>query len=231
MLYCFNCREVYDLPFENLEPSRNPLWDTTRRRCPKKNCGGFVHVIDDDMVPILDAVLNDMERADFDDTNPFMGMTLHSCSGHWDEEIHDGHPSLPYLVIAVIPKGCNVLDMEYFSSEENRSEYYRSMSEFLKAGNYPEYADISVAPSTVMWDGFDDIRGMPHSANEGWIPITIGIDSSWVEENLPSVGKPLTEKIDALRRHYKYIEMFLEVLSAFRNRLMELWSVENPEED
>ena len=123
MLYCFKCREIYDLPFENLEASRNPAWSSTRRRCPKRNCGGYVHDIDTDMVPILDAIFNEMERAEIIDSIPFIGMTLHSCSGHWDEEIANGHPSLPYLVIAVIPKGCNLHDMEYFSTDEYRQFY------------------------------------------------------------------------------------------------------------
>lgn len=230
MLYCFNCREIYDLPLDKLEPSRNPAWNSIRRRCPKKHCGGYVHEIDTDMVPILDAVFDAMKDANTNDTIPFIGMTLHSCSGHWDEEIYDGHPSLPYLVLAVIPKGCNIHDMEYFSTNDHRQEYYQSMEEFLKGGKYPEYADISVSPATVMWDHFDDLNGDPHSADEGWIPITIGLDVLWVEENLPSVGEHLTYMIDAMRRHARYMDMFIEVLLAFRNRLMELWTEELPEE-
>lgn len=232
MYYCFKCREIYDITWENLETDRsNHEWDRIRRRCPKKHCSGYVHNIDDDIVPVIDAVLDWFDQSNVDDTIPFIGMTLHSCSGHWDEEVHDGHPSLPYLVICVLPKGMNLSDMEYFSADENRQKYYQSMEEFIDGGVYPEYADISISPITVMWNKFDDINGDPHSADEGWIPITIGIDALWVEENMPSVGKPLTAKIDAMRRHSKYIDMFIEVLVSLKDRLMELWSEKLPGED
>ena len=82
-----------------------------------------------------------------------------------------------------------------------------------------------------MWDQFDDLQGNPHCADEGWIPITIGLDALWVEENLPSVGKHMTPMIDAMRRHAKYMDMFIEVLMAFRSRLTELWTEPLPDED
>lgn len=233
MKYCFKCRQAFNLDWNSFEAERNPVWYGMRKYCPAKKCTGYVYNIDDDMVPIIDAILDGIAEAEVNPKIPFTAVTLHSCAGHWDEEFGWEYPSTPYIAMAVMPKGINLADSEYFSKPENQTEYFNSFRDFVNRGKYPPGIIVEVSPTTeCMWDGFADPQGREHCSDEGWIALDIRVDASWVAENLPDIGFPhYTDNIDALVRHGEYIKMFITGLVAVRDHLMTLWNEPLPEED
>ncbi len=222
MYYCFKCRRIFDLEWDSFKAERNPEWYPVRKYCPDSSCSGYVYDIDDDMIPIISAILDFAKEAETNSASefPFTVVTLHSCSGHWNEELSAGYPSVPYIAFALMPKGITDADSEYFKIPENYKLYLESMRELISRGNYPEYAEVNVPPdSQVMWNGFADQNSYEHIADEGWIPVCVSIDHEWIEENLPDIGRSYSTEIDAMMRHYEYQKMFLAVLEAFRDNL------------
>lgn len=172
MLYCFKCRNAFDmkpvgLRYENGEWGQQKL----RAWCPIRNCNGMVYDLDEDIIPLIDHILEENLKPD----NHFEIVPIYSCAGHWtDIQVGD---NCTYILLAVRPKGMTMEDGFHIAHDlEARNSLVRDFDAMMRG--IEEY----IPDKNFVWDLDVDFKLPKGFANQASLEVR-GWEDAWMVIN------------------------------------------------